>query len=114
MLGVKSSPRTLQAAAGGGPSPWLAGFAPEAHGGSVARAVHAAGGRYWAPNQTYLTPERLAEAKSLGLEVIPYTVNDPAMIDRLLDMGVDGLITDYPDRVQSALARRRASAPLAR
>jgi glycerophosphoryl diester phosphodiesterase len=106
-----SSPRTLQAAPGGGPSPWLAGFALESHGGSVARAVHAAGGRYWAPNQTYVTPERLAEARALGIEVIPYTVNDPAMIEKLLDMGVDGLITDYPDRVRGALARRSASSP---
>lgn len=102
-----SSPRTLAAGPNGTPSPWLAGFALEANGNSVPRAVHAAGGRFWAPNQTFLTPALLAEARALGIRVIPFTVNDPAMIDKLLDMGVDGLITDYPDRVRAALDRRR-------
>jgi glycerophosphoryl diester phosphodiesterase len=101
-----TSPRTL-APADGKPSPWLAGFAPEQNGGSVPRAVHAAGGRIWAPNQTYLTPLLLAEAKSLGLTVIPWTVNDPAMMAKLIDMGVDGIISDRPDLVQAALKKRR-------
>ena len=60
-----SSPRTLKPEADGKPSPWLAGFAPEQHG-SVPKAVKAAGGKIWAPNQTYLTPELLAEARALG------------------------------------------------
>ena len=101
-----SSPRTLQPAGDGKPSPWLAGFAPEAFGGSVPRAVHAAGGRIWAPNQTFLTPAMLAEARALGIAVIPWTVNDPAMMARLLDMGVDGLISDRPDLVQAELRKR--------
>jgi glycerophosphoryl diester phosphodiesterase len=95
-----SSPRTLAAG-----SAWLAGFTPEAHG-SVPKAVRAAGGRIWAPNQTYLTPELLAEARSLGLAVIPWTVNNPAMIAKLLDMGVDGIISDRPDLVQAEMRRR--------
>ena len=102
-----SSPRTLKPGADGGPSPWLAGFAPEQHGGSVPRAVHAAGGRIWAPNQAFLTPEMLAEAHALGISVIPWTVNDPKMMAKLLDMGVDGIISDRPDVAQAELARRR-------
>ena len=101
-----TSPRTL-APVDGKPSPWLAGFAPEQHGGSVPRAVHAAGGRIWAPNQTFLTPMLLAEARSLGIVVIPWTVNDPAMMAKLIDMGVDGIISDRPDLVQVELKRRR-------
>ena len=102
-----TSPRTLAPTADGKPSPWLAGFAPEAHGGSVPRTVAAAGGRIWAPNQTFLTPAMLAEAKSLGITVIPWTVNDPAMMNKLLDMGVDGIISDRPDLVQVELKKRR-------
>ena len=101
-----SSPRTLAPAEGGRPSPWLAGFAPEQHG-SVPRAVKAAGGSIWAPNQTYLTPQLLAEAKSLGLTVIPWTVNSPDMMTKLIDMGVDGIISDRPDLVKAELARRK-------
>ena len=101
-----SSPRTLARAADGGPSPWLAGFDPAAHGGSVPRAVHAAGGRLWAPNQTYLTQPLRDEARALGIRVIPWTVNEPAMINKLLDMQVDGLISDRPDLVQQARRKR--------
>jgi glycerophosphoryl diester phosphodiesterase len=88
-------------------SPWLAGFAPEGYDGSVPKAVHAAGGRIWAPNQTFLTPALLAEARSLGLIVIPWTVNEPAMVTKLLDMGVDGIISDRPDLVQVEMRKRR-------
>ncbi len=102
-----SSPRTLKPADDGKPSPWLAGFAPESYGGSVPKAVKAAGGRIWAPNQTYLTPALLAEARALGLAVIPWTVNDPAMMVKLLDMGVDGIISDRPDLVQIELRKRK-------
>ena len=102
-----SSPRTLARAADGGPSPWLAGFDADQHGGSVPRAVQAAGGRLWAPNQTYLTPALRDEARTLGIRVIPWTVNEPAMINRLLDMQVDGLISDRPDLVQAELRKRK-------
>ena len=75
-----STPRTLATAGSGQPSPWLAGFAPDLlqPGASVPKAVHAAGGKIWAPNQTFLTPALLAEARALGITVIPWTVNDPA------------------------------------
>ena len=102
-----SSPRTLARAADGGPSPWLAGFDIDRHGASVPKAVFAAGGRIWAPNQTYLTPALRAEAQALGISVIPWTVNEPAMMNKLLDMGVDGIISDRPDLVQAELRRRK-------
>ncbi|MEO8278907.1 MAG: glycerophosphodiester phosphodiesterase [Ideonella sp.] len=101
-----SSPRTLKPEADGKASPWLAGFTVERHG-SAPKAVQAAGGTIWAPNQTYLTPELLAEAKSLGLTVIPWTVNKVDMMDKLLDMGVDGIISDRPDLVRATMARRK-------
>lgn len=86
-------------------SPWLAGFDPQKLG-SVPKAVKAAGGAIWAPNQTYLTPELLAEARGLGIVVIPWTVNDLPMIGKLIDMGVDGIISDRPDLVKAELQRR--------
>lgn len=103
-----STPRTLAPAGRGRPSPWLAGFAPELQlGSSVPKAVHAAGGKIWAPNHQFLTPAMLAEARALGIAVIPWTVNDPPTIVKLLDMGVDGIISDRPDLVQIELKKRR-------
>jgi glycerophosphoryl diester phosphodiesterase len=100
-----STPQTLEPTRDGKPSPWLAGFAPERHGGSVPKAVSAAGGKIWAPNESFLTPEMLAEAHAMGIVVIPWTVNDPATVARLLRMGVDGIISDRPDLVQAELAK---------
>ena len=68
--------------------------------------MHAAGGKIWAPNQTFLTPALRTEARSLGVIVIPWTVNEPAMMNKLLDMDVDGIISDRPDLVQAELRRR--------
>jgi glycerophosphoryl diester phosphodiesterase len=53
-----------------------------------------------------LTEARVREARALGLKVLPWTVNETADMQRLIGWGVDGLITDYPDR----LARLRGSA----
>ncbi|MGH8741390.1 MAG: glycerophosphodiester phosphodiesterase [Burkholderiales bacterium] len=69
-------------------------------------AVHAAGGRIWSPEFTTLTPQTLAAARRLGLKLVPWTVNEPADIARVLDMQVEGIISDYPDRVRAALKAR--------
>jgi len=47
---------------------------------------------------TLLSRESIQQLHSSGIDVIPWTVNDPADMKRLMDWGVDGLITDYPDR----------------
>jgi glycerophosphoryl diester phosphodiesterase len=78
---------------------------------SVAHMVKAAGGRTWAPNFGSLSAVDVKGAQQLGLKVIPWTVNAPADIERLLDWGVDGIISDYPDRVRAVLQRRGMPLP---
>jgi glycerophosphoryl diester phosphodiesterase len=53
----------------------------------------------------------MAEAKAANLRVIPWTVNQPQDIERLIDLRVDGLISDYPDRLRAALADRNIPLP---
>jgi glycerophosphoryl diester phosphodiesterase len=90
---------------------WTAGHTLAAHGGSLPKMVKAAGAAVWSPFHGDLTEALLAEAKALGLKVVPWTVNDAMIIDRLLGWQVDGLITDYPERVRAAMARRGMPLP---
>jgi glycerophosphoryl diester phosphodiesterase len=81
----------------GQPSPWLAGFDLASHGNSLPRLVAAAGCATWSPDWRDLDAEAVGVAHALGLLVVPWTVNEDSDIRRILAMGVDGLITDYPD-----------------
>lgn len=94
-----------------GPSPWLGGLDLDDFGGSVPRLVLATGGRVWSPFWRNVTAENLAEAHKLGLQVIPWTVNEPADMARLIDLGVDGIISDYPDRLRRVLADKGKPLP---
>jgi glycerophosphoryl diester phosphodiesterase len=89
---------------------WTAGLSL-AEAGSVPRLVKAAGGAVWSPYFGDLSAAGLAEAHALGLKVVVWTVNDPAAIERLLALGVDGIISDRPDRVRSAMAARDMPLP---
>jgi len=94
-----------------GPSPWTAGFDVDDYGGSVPALVRAAGGTVWACFHGSLTPEALAEAHRLGLRVQVWTVNQPADMARFIDMGVDGVTTDYPPRLRRVMAARGLPLP---
>ena len=87
-----------------GPSPWLAGLDVDDFGGSVPRMVAAAGCQMWSPLYRNAKAGEIAIAKALGLKVIPWTVNDPAHMEHLIALGVDGIITDYPDRLRAVMA----------
>lgn len=77
---------------------------------SVAHMAKAVGCAAWSPNADSLDADRVRQARSLGLQVLPWTVNDPAAMQRLIGWGVDGLITDYPDRARAEM--QRAGIPL--
>ncbi len=84
-------------------SPWMAGLSLADHGGSMPDLVAAAGGEVWSPNFRDVTPHDLARARELELVVNVWTVNRQEDIDRMIALGVDGIITDYPGRVQRRL-----------
>lgn len=89
---------------------WTAGLRLADHG-SVPRMVKAAGGTVWSPNGGALTEPLLQEAQALGLKVIPWTINNPADMERLIGWGVDGIITDYPDRLREVMGQRGMQLP---
>ncbi len=69
----------------------------DSHAERVLRAIQAAGGRGWFAYWRDITPETMAMATSLGLEVSAWTVNEAADMKRLAALGVSALITDRPD-----------------
>lgn len=94
-------------------SPWTAPLHVNRFGGSLPRMVHAAGGSTWAPYYEELTPALLAEARTLGLKVVVWTVNEPADMRRMIGLGVDGIISDYPDRLRQVAGEAGIALPRA-
>jgi len=94
-----------------GPSPWTAGFDIDKFAGSVPRLVKAAGGRVWSPYHREMNPAQVKEAHDLDLTVKAWTVNEEKRMKALIEMDVDGIITDYPDRLRRVLDIRGMSLP---
>jgi glycerophosphoryl diester phosphodiesterase len=94
-----------------GPSPWTAGLDVDDFGGSLPRLVKAAGGRIWSPYYKDVSAGAIKAAHELGIKVVVWTVNASERMDRLIDMGVDGIITDYPDRLRAVIERRGLPMP---
>jgi glycerophosphoryl diester phosphodiesterase len=108
-----------------GASPWLGGIDVDDFGGSLVAAAasfgaHAIspvhgnpqGGKVGDPGyRPYTTPALVAEAHDSGLAVIPWTVDDPPTMASLMDAEVDGIITDYPDRLRALMAERGLRLP---
>lgn len=57
-------------------------------------------------NLTVVTPHVVRAAQARNLRVQVWTINERAEMDRLLELGVDGLITDRPDRALAAMGRQ--------
>lgn len=96
-----------------GPSPWTAGLDVASFSGSVPKMVATAGGKVWSPFYKDLTADTLRDAQALGLKVVVWTVNDPAEMKALIDMKVDGIITDYPDRLRAVMTEKGMALPSA-
>ena len=74
---------------------------------SVVEKAQQIGARQICPRADLVTPQLLSEAQDAGLQVAAWTVNEPAQMDKLISMGVNGIMTDYPDRLRDAVNRAR-------
>jgi glycerophosphoryl diester phosphodiesterase len=96
--------------AAGMESPWTDGMRFSDHGSvprMIASAAKAFGsnrqGVIWSPHFADVTEALVKEAHALQISVLPWTLNEPAEFVRAIALGVDGLITDYPDRARAIL-----------
>ncbi len=86
-----------------GVSPWTAGLDVDDFGGSIPRLIKSAGGQYWAPSYKTLSSSQLQEAHDLGIRVFVWTPDKREDMIRLMEMGVDGIITNRPDILRAIL-----------
>jgi glycerophosphoryl diester phosphodiesterase len=91
--------RTLEIVQREAPEIATAYLTQDQKGEQVPRGIRGMGGAIWSPNFADLDTRSLAEARKVGVRVVVWTVNEPADIRRMLSLGVDGIISDYPDRV---------------
>jgi glycerophosphoryl diester phosphodiesterase len=110
-----------------GRSPWLGGIDIDDFGGDLVKAAKSFGadaispvhgdpqdGKVTDPGYTpYTTKTMVDAAHAAGMKVIPWTVDDVATMEKLIADGVDGFITDYPDRARTVLAEHGFRLPRA-
>ena len=96
-----------------GAAPELGGSDIHDYDGSLAKAAKALGYDIISPTFRSVTSQMIAEAHEYGLPVIPWTVNTTADMARLMDLGVDGIITDYPTRLRTFMDQRGLKLPKA-
>ncbi|WP_188193928.1 glycerophosphodiester phosphodiesterase family protein [Nonomuraea sp. SYSU D8015] len=108
-----------------GASPWLGGLDIDDFGGDPLKAVKSFGADAFSPVHgfpqngkvtdpgyvPYVTKDMVDQAHALGLKVIPWTIDDEPTMRKLMDDGVDGIITDYPDRLRAVMAERGLKLP---
>jgi glycerophosphoryl diester phosphodiesterase len=68
--------------------------------------VRAEDAQVYAPDYLYLDEERVRQCHAAGIRVMPWTVNDADDWNRLITWGVDGITTDYPDRLAAHLREK--------
>ncbi|WP_261133970.1 glycerophosphodiester phosphodiesterase [Bacillus sp. Marseille-Q3570] len=108
-----------------GASPWLGGIDIDDFGGDLVTAAHSFGADAISPvhgfpqngkisdenYEPYVTKQMVEKAHRYGMKVIPWTVDDTATMDKLIADGVDGIITDYPDRLRRVMEQNGFKLP---
>jgi glycerophosphoryl diester phosphodiesterase len=109
-----------------GASPWLGGIDADDFGGDfVAAAASIDGVTALSPVQGFPQNGRISDpgfvpypdrqmvddAHRRGLKLIPWTIDDPGTMDYFIDLGVDGIITDYPNRLREVMAQNDMPLP---
>lgn len=117
IVALTNGPQFLQPGQPGA-SPWLGGIDIDDFGGDLVSAVQSFGADAISPvhgfpqngkitdenYEPYVTAKMVGDAHQAGMKVIPWTVDDKATMNKLVDDGVDGIITDYPDRLREVMA----------
>ena len=94
-----------------GASPWMGGLDIDDYKGDYVKAAKAIGADIVSPYWEEVSNELVTETHSLGMKIVPWTVNSPDKMNMLIDMGVDGLISDKPWIAREVLQQRKMMLP---
>ncbi|MEP6978564.1 MAG: glycerophosphodiester phosphodiesterase family protein [Thermoleophilia bacterium] len=95
-------------------SPWTGGLPVRSRSpfnGEVVALAFLAGAHAIGPHHGLVNPKLIREAHAAGLRVVPWTVNRHWTMHTLVDLGVDGIVTDRPGRLRDVLAVRGFELP---
>lgn len=85
--------------------PWHGGYDVNDYHDSYPQLIASIGGKVWCPDYKDLTYQQVMEAHNLGLKVTTWTANTLESMYDLINLGVDGIITDRPDLLLHLLDR---------
>ncbi len=85
---------------------WMTGLLEQHQAAGLVERALGVGARQVAPHWALVSRELVQQAHAAGLMVVPWTVNEPEPMRTLIALGVDGIITDYPDRLVALLRAR--------
>ena len=87
-------------------SPWTGSIDPAEHAEDVVAGAAAIGASVVSPDFALVDADLVRRAHALDIAVLAWTVNEPNDLRRMLELGVDGIVTDFPDRAVELLATR--------
>ncbi|GAB3882692.1 glycerophosphodiester phosphodiesterase family protein [Terrabacter terrigena] len=91
-------------------SPLTGSVVPGESHHDVCDGAVAVGAQVISPDDAMVDAAFVDRAHAAGLAVLPWTVNEPPRIVELVEAGVDGIVTDYPDRALAVVASTSRSA----
>jgi glycerophosphoryl diester phosphodiesterase len=86
---------------------WAGGHQLSESGGSIPKLIRQLKGQTWCPFYKNLNAALVREAHDQGLRVVPWTVDHRTDIVQMIEMGVDGVITNRPDILKQMLMVRQ-------
>ncbi len=87
----------------------MMGFLVEDAGADSVKEALELGARQLCPKASMVTPELIQQAHGADLQVATWTVDDPKEIRRVIAAGVDGIMTNFPDRLQAVIEDMQAT-----
>jgi len=84
----------------------MLGLLAENSKADLLKAAHDCGARQICPRFDLVTPQLVSEAHRTDLQVVTWTVNDRDKMRAAIDTGVDGIMTDVPDRLRAVMEDR--------